>query len=362
MDQPPHAARSPSPGGKWTQVWRSPGGCLLVCGGIALLSCARSGTVTPIGWDLTAFLGVALVLPALVNAVGGTAAYAEAVRDGPAWLPPVALVWLCACILGPFVGFALTSTTLWPPTPSSWHGQYEARVLLNIALPVGLAVPLALSLAFSRARWVSVPCILFLTVLPIASAWNSMRDLRTGALWVRRQRDCAAQPANGSCTPWVHSLLLPHTRCVLRSLPEGAPVGPASLSVPQALVAEKLDYETTRRGNYRVTLKFTDGRQQQTVVEAGTKSYRGADWRKVYSEAFYVSGPLSQTEANDLLADADDWVFGGWCTEQNGGNTHVYFQASVPAGASPADLHHAISLVSGAADVMEKKVLGTDTN
>ena len=350
------------PGRKRTQAWRTPGGCLSVCGGIALLSYARSGAVAPIGWDLAALLGVALLIPTLANALGRTAAYSEAVTDGPAWVRPVAALWLCACLVGPFVGYALTSTTLWPPTPSSWHGQYQARVLLGIALPVGLALPLGVTLAFSRARWVGVPLALLVTALPVASAWDSMRDLRTGANWVRQKRDCSTRPTDGPCTSWEHALLLPHTRCVLLSLPEGSPVVPDGPTVAQALDSEKLDYETTGQGNYRVTLRFTDGRSQQTYIEAKTTSYKGTDWRKVYSEAFLLPRPLSQTQANDLLADADGQVFGGWCTEQSRGMTRVYYQTSIPADASASDLHHAVSLVSGAADDMEKKVLGTDSN
>ncbi len=342
------------------QAWRTPGGCLSVCGGIALLSYARIGAVTPIGWDLMTLLGVALLLPTLANAFRRTAAYAEAVTDGPAWITPVAAIWLCVCLLGPFVGYALTSTTLWPPTPSSWHGQYEARVLLNIALPVGLAAPLGLFLANSRARWVAVPVVLCVTALPVASAWNSMRDLRVGDRWVRQKRDCAPRSTDAPCTLWEHALLLPHTRCVLLSLPEGSPVVPGWVSIAQALEAEKLDYETTSKGNYRVTLKFTDGRSQQTIIETKIENYRGVSWRKVYSEAFSCPGPLSQKQAGDLLADADDRVFGGWCTEESGGRTLVYYQASVPANASASDLHHAVSLVSAAADEMEKKVLDTD--
>lgn len=131
--------------------------------------------------------------------------------------------------------------------------------------------------------------------------------------------------------------------------------------VARALESEQFEYEINDNGNYRVVVKFSeDNRTQLTIIGSKTQTWRGVHWRKVWSKAFQVKGQISHKQALDLLADGDGRVFGGWCIEQSDGQTRVYYQTSVPADASPAELHHAISLVAGVADDMEKKVLKTD--
>ena len=133
--------------------------------------------------------------------------------------------------------------------------------------------------------------------------------------------------------------------------------------VKRALDAEDFDYKISEQGNFRVVLRFSDeDRTQLTIINSKTRTFRGKEWRKVWSEAFDVTGRLSCDQAIELLADSDCHVFGAWCINERDGKTSVYYQVSVPADASPTELHHAISLVSSIADDMEKDILGTDDN
>lgn len=128
-----------------------------------------------------------------------------------------------------------------------------------------------------------------------------------------------------------------------------------SLQYPNIVVSEY--------NNFHVTLKWSsDGRSQMIVINSWTTTYRGREWRKVWSEAFSVEGPLPAKQAQALLVASDRWAIGGWYAYEDAGRTGVCYQVSVPADAQPFELEDAIQMAGAAADDMEKATVGTDTH
>jgi hypothetical protein len=133
--------------------------------------------------------------------------------------------------------------------------------------------------------------------------------------------------------------------------------------VAQALAALGCGYEMSRAipSLYRVTIRFpAEGRVQLVSITSQTWAWRGRDWRKVMSQACAVPGRLSHEWALRLLRDSSDQPFGGWFLIEQGGQTLAFFQAAVPAVATPSELQDAIALVSQVADDMEKSLTHAD--
>jgi hypothetical protein len=140
---------------------------------------------------------------------------------------------------------------------------------------------------------------------------------------------------------------------------EGAP----DERVRQALEMLGFDYTVSPLHNFRIVVSWADeGRTQAVAIGSHTSTFRGREWRQVWSDAFSVSGKLSWAQALWLLNDGDRHAFGGWCIAEDGGQTRVYYTAPVPADASSSELHDAIGMAAEQADELEKATLGTDTN
>jgi hypothetical protein len=133
--------------------------------------------------------------------------------------------------------------------------------------------------------------------------------------------------------------------------------------VRQALEAEAWPYEISPNHNFRVIVNYSgEGRTQLVFVASQTSAVRGREWRKVWSKAFEVIGRLAWEQALALLLDSDRHARGGWYIEEWDGNTAAFFQVSLPADATPADLEDTIYTVAEVADEMEKATVGTDAN
>ena len=131
--------------------------------------------------------------------------------------------------------------------------------------------------------------------------------------------------------------------------------------VRQALDAINCGYEIDKSSRYHIIIRYpAEGRTQLVLVASQTTIYREREWRKVWSNAFQVTGRLSGDQALMLLSDSDKYPLGAWCIEESDGKTTVFFQISLPADAVPTELDNAMLLAAEAADDMEKNMVGTD--
>jgi len=148
-----------------------------------LLFYLKFGTV---GWFAIGFT-VFLVLLSLLFALGFSfqtrTEYHTRVPTEGTIADRIGAFWLAACVFGPFIGWIVTA---FPPTSGSWKWQYLARAFLAVTLPVITAIP-NVPYARSKAAWVAIPLLIFITALPISSCLWVLADLHDGPRTVRVQ-------------------------------------------------------------------------------------------------------------------------------------------------------------------------------
>lgn len=146
--------------------------------GIPALFYLRFGEVGPLGWGTTVFFVAYCLLCAVGLYFGPRGEYHTPVRARGDWLDRVGAFWLVGCAFGPFFGWILTTGTI-PVTASSWRWLYALRVLLAAVVPAALALPLTRYVR-GKSALVSLPLLVFVTLLPISSAMNVSLDLWEG--------------------------------------------------------------------------------------------------------------------------------------------------------------------------------------
>ncbi len=136
------------------------------------------GGVGPLGWGATVFFVVYCLLCAVGLYFRPRAEYHTLVPVRGDWLDRVGAFWLMGCAFGPLFGWVLTTGAI-PVTPASWHWLYGLRVVLAAVVPALLALPLTRYVRGKSAR-VSLPLLVFVTLLPISSAMSVSLDLWEG--------------------------------------------------------------------------------------------------------------------------------------------------------------------------------------
>ncbi len=154
---------------------------LVAAGASALLTplifLLRFGTVDALAWGLTVFFTVYCLLTAVGLYFLRRPEYHTPVSLRGDWLDRVGAFWLVACGLGPFLGWVLTAA--FPLTLESWRWLYLGRVILCVVLPVLTALAL-LRYVRGKGAPVMLALLIFVTALPVWSAWDTCRDLASG--------------------------------------------------------------------------------------------------------------------------------------------------------------------------------------
>lgn len=130
--------------------------------------------------------------------------------------------------------------------------------------------------------------------------------------------------------------------------------------VKAALEKLGLKYEVDADGDFKVGMKFEDGRTQVAWITSQTQQLGKMEIREIMSPAYRSTGPISDKIANQLLADSSQKKLGAWQTVNNG-TTHVaVFSAKINATSSPEMLETSLQVVLYSADAMEKNLTGKD--
>lgn len=152
-------------------------GGLIVAVLVPIIFWLRFREVGWFGWSFTAFLVVMCELFALGLYFGGRPAFHTPVARKDDWLDRVGAWWLVACAGGAFFGWAITAA--YSPTDRSWRWQFGARILLAVVAPIVTALPLV-RYARGRSALIAIPLLLFVTALPVATAYWTVRDFISG--------------------------------------------------------------------------------------------------------------------------------------------------------------------------------------
>jgi hypothetical protein len=145
---------------------------------IPLIFYLRFGEVGPLGWGLTVFFIVYVLLTAIGLFFSDKKEFHTQVEVRRDWLDRVGAFWLVACAFGPLLGWILTSGVI-PVTDATWRWLYGGRVLCATLLPVLTALPLTRYLD-GNSVMIGLPILVFVTLLPILTAVNAGRDLWEG--------------------------------------------------------------------------------------------------------------------------------------------------------------------------------------
>jgi hypothetical protein len=143
----------------------------------------RFRTVGWFGWSFTAFLVLMCELFALGLYFGAKPRFHTPVARKDDHWDSIGAFWLAACALGPFLGWIATAIS---PTDRTWRWQYGARILLAVIAPIVTALPLT-RYARGRAALIAVPLLIFITALPVATAYWTVRDFVAGPVVSRAE-------------------------------------------------------------------------------------------------------------------------------------------------------------------------------
>lgn len=139
-----------------------------------------SWEVGALGWGLTVFLVVLQLGIGIMPYLERRPEMQTTVKLR-AWVERVAIFWVISLVLGPFVGWIVTSGII-PITATSWRRLYGLRAFLAAGLPVLLVLPLIGSYIRVKAGRVALPIFLVLTLLAVSSAAEVSLDLWKGPL------------------------------------------------------------------------------------------------------------------------------------------------------------------------------------
>jgi hypothetical protein len=128
-----------------------------------------------------------------------------------------------------------------------------------------------------------------------------------------------------------------------------------------------LRYQVDEEGEFKLLLRFEDGRRHQVYVDSATDSYgedldrlRRLEVRSVWAPVARYEGELPPEVARRLLEDAYGLKLGTWQTARAEGSSLVIFSVRADAAADARTLHTLIWYVAYRADQMEKELTGKD--
>lgn len=139
----------------------------------------------------------------------------------------------------------------------------------------------------------------------------------------------------------------------------------ADRSAADKRVAPLLDainkpYNIDNDGDYKLIVKFDDGRTQLLYVNSNTNTYGNMEIREVWSAALQSEDGLTYDQMKRLLTHNDSVKIGSWRIMKIGGKDTAVFAVQMPAETDADTLKNVIKAVSVTADEMEKEMLGTD--
>jgi hypothetical protein len=142
-----------------------------------------------------------------------------------------------------------------------------------------------------------------------------------------------------------------------------AAAGTPDTRVKAALTKAGLKYELTSDGDFKVTMKFEDGRTQVVLINSNTETLKDTNMeiREITAIAYKTSGNLPAEVANILMKDSQKRKIGAWeVIATSSGTSAAIFDAKIAADASGDNLVKVLQLVAIRADVMEKELTSKD--
>jgi hypothetical protein len=139
----------------------------------------------------------------------------------------------------------------------------------------------------------------------------------------------------------------------------GAPQGDPR--VKRMLEVLDLKYSVDGDGDFKVVVKFDDGRSQLAYINSETQSINDFEIRELWSIAYVSKGYLDIDTANTLLMKNHEMKIGSWRLVDAGDNTYlVTFCIQIAANCDPKSFTQSLSLVLRVADKMEAALTGAD--
>jgi hypothetical protein len=150
---------------------------------------------------------------------------------------------------------------------------------------------------------------------------------------------------------------------VLTASTQVAPAQTGAAGDPRVKAAlDKLGwkYEIDKDGDFKVGIKFQDGRTQLAWITSSTETLGNLEIRQVMSPGYRTDGALSAQIANQLLIDNTHKKLGAWQTFSTEKASLAVFSAKIPADSNPETLQSSLQAVLHSADAMEKTLTGKD--
>jgi len=139
----------------------------------------------------------------------------------------------------------------------------------------------------------------------------------------------------------------------------GAPQGDPR--VKRMLDGLELNYSVDGDGDFKIGVKFEDGRSQLAYINSDTQFINDFEIRELWSVAYVSEGYLDIDTANTLLMKNHELKLGSWRLMDVGDNTYlVTFCIQIAANCDPKSFGQSLSLVLQVADEMEEKLTGAD--
>lgn len=130
--------------------------------------------------------------------------------------------------------------------------------------------------------------------------------------------------------------------------------------VEKALIREKLKYETTESGRYKLVYETSEGRSQLVFVNAKTQQLGKFEVREVWSPIYISSSNIPAKSALQLLEANSGYKVGAWELTSSDGQYMVSFSVKVPADLDSGMLASVLSAVASTADEVEKQLTEED--
>lgn len=144
---------------------------------IPVLFYLEFGEVGPLGWGLTVFFAVIFILIAISDRYESEIdTHSEQKAKGD-WIDRIGAFWLVCCAFGPLAGWAVSNV---PHTVENWKLLYGIRIFLAAGLPVLTVFPHLRYLFSGKGVLIKAAILIVITLLPVSTAVNSIRDLLNG--------------------------------------------------------------------------------------------------------------------------------------------------------------------------------------
>ena len=132
--------------------------------------------------------------------------------------------------------------------------------------------------------------------------------------------------------------------------------GSPDYRVKSRLDAKGFNYKIDDEGDFRIILKFDNGRTQLLWVNSNTENYKGMEIREVWSTGY--KGYISSNIMKNLLRGSQTKKLGAWGVNKD--FNRAYFTAKIPADLDRDALINTIWFVGEAADEFERDYMGGD--